>query len=174
MLFGANGEVTTNKTDEISLEAASMIMEAAMLDSLSTEEIIAFLENTQDVNDALQNEILEERSIVRLDKKARMSHAVKMAEFEIAKEKNDKNYRKLLTVWKMEKELEEAIHKKYNAQAQQRAKKTVRGVNKSISKAINKASSNLKKDLNPEIKQKGSTKPVKPMSVGSVPLAKIK
>lgn len=173
MLFGENGNVIEEALDEVSTEATSMILEAAILATSSDEEIEAFLENTTAVNDLLQREILEERTIVRLDKKAKLNRAIKVAEFQIAKEKNDKNFRKLITIWKMERECEAAIHKKYHTQAVSRAKKASRKGSGTSSNVVNRAAKGLKKELNPEAKIKGSTPSVKPLRV-NVPMAKIK
>lgn len=123
MLFDAeNGREVE---DEIISAEESFYMNEAMMCELSNEELSMFLENADAVREAVDNGILLERTIVRLDKKAKLSKARKMAIFTIAKEKNDPNFKKLLTVWKMERYLEAVLEKKYGNEAMRRAKKHV-------------------------------------------------
>lgn len=171
MLFNSEGSVSADSMD-FTVEERANIFEQSILESCSAEEIREFLEDSAAVNEAIRQEIVTERNIVRLDKKTKLSHAQKMAEFELAKKKNDRDFRKLLTVWKMERELEAKIHKKYGQQAKtlgkknfnesMRNKKNTTGKLSTISK---KAENNIKKQFNPEIKTKGTTKPVKPLPV---------
>lgn len=124
MLFNRNGSFETPE-EEISTESVNYIMEAFVTENFTEDELSMFLENQTEVDDALRNNILMEKTIVRLDKKAKLSKATKMAVFEIAKEKNDPKFKKLLTVWKMERFLENHLEKKYGNEAARRAKKAV-------------------------------------------------
>lgn len=63
MLFG---ETNTN-TEEISMEASQYIMEGVVLDTLSADEIEECLEDSHDINTALAENVLMEKTIVRLD-----------------------------------------------------------------------------------------------------------
>ena len=145
MLFNREGSIDT---EVISTESQAYIMEAAMLENLSQEEISAFLENSTEVTSAVNENILMEKTIVRLDKKAKLSKAHKMAIFTIAKEKNDPKYKKLVTVWKMERFLEAYLAKKYGNAALRRAKETMRNSSKSSSSVIQKVAANAKSQLN--------------------------
>lgn len=145
MLFNTTGRT---ENEEISLEAQSLILECALQDELTSEEMEAFLESHTDVNIAQGEEILLEKSIVRLDKKAKLSKAQKMAVFTIAKEKNDPKFKKLLTVWRMERFLEGYLDKKYGNEALRRAKKSVNKAAASKSTVIKKAANNVAKQLN--------------------------
>lgn len=147
MLFNNNGSVIP-ETDEISLEATSYISEMMMLDTLTSEDIRSFCESQEEVDAAIADGILMERTIVRLDKKAKLSKATKMAVFTIAKEKNDQDFKKLTTVWRMERYLEAKLEKKYLNEAMRRAKKSVAKSANSKSKTVKKAASTGKKDLN--------------------------
>ena len=184
MLFNENGEsIVGESAVDFTVEEMGNIMEQAILESCTSEEIEEFLQDSAAVNEAIRQEVVTERNIVRLDKKTKLSRAQKMAEFEIAKKKNDKDFRRLLTIWRMEREAEARIHKKYGAQAQVLGKKKF---NESLHKkknagnkssVINKATNNAKKQFNPEIKSKESSRPtatkIKPLNV-QVPLAKLK
>ena len=146
MLFDKNGYESTD--DMMSAEESMYMMEAVM-NELSNDELSVFLEDSEAVQDAVNNGILLERTIVRLDKKAKLSKAKKMAIFMIAKEKNDINFKKLQKVWRMERYLEAVLEKKYGNEASRRAKKFVqrkkdkKGVNAMMKTAINKANSQL-------------------------------
>lgn len=149
MLFDKYGN---GMDDEyISSEESAYIMEAAMLD-LSDEDLSMFLESVSEVDAALAENVLMEKTIVRLDKQAKLSRAQKMAIFQIAKEKNDPKYKKLVTVWKMERYLEAYLTKRYGNVALRRAKKTVNNHTNSKSKIVRKAAKKTKGLLNTPIK----------------------
>lgn len=138
MLFDKNGEIVDNFENEN--ETTSMIIEAAIMDTFSSEELQDILENNAyDLDKACNEGILCERTIVRLDKHAKKSKAEKMAEFQIAKEKNDRDFKKLMTIWKLERFLEEKIHKRYGAQAKTLAKQKLKAAKNTKSKVVGKA-----------------------------------
>lgn len=148
MLFDNRGVMESQHSDELSAEAQSLIMEAAITESVSEEELTAFLESNIEVNAAINDNILLERTIVRLDKKAKLTRAQKMAVFTIAKERNDPQLKKLLTVWRMEKYLEGILLKKYGNEALRRARKAVRNSSNSKSKMMKTVASRVKSQLN--------------------------
>lgn len=153
MLFGKDGNFDNHEEFKLTTEAMSNIMEAAILDTVTPEEIQAFLENHTEVQTALKEQVLLEKTIVRLDKKARLSRAQKMAVFEIAKQKNDPKFKKLLTIWRMERYLENFLMKKYGNQAMRMARQAMRSGGKSKSNLIKKVADNIHKQLNTPIKQ---------------------
>lgn len=149
MLFGRRGlEPTQYHSEEITQESLAMIMEAAMADALTQEELEAFLENYNEVSNAIGEEVLMEKSIVRLDKQAKLSRAQKVAVFTVAKEKNDPLFKKLLTVWRMERFLEAQLFKKYGNEGMRRAKKAMQQGSQSKSNLVKKVAKNLQKQLN--------------------------
>lgn len=132
--------------EEMSAEDSALIVEAALCENLSKEELEGFLENAEAVSESINSEILLERSIVKLDKKAKLSQAQKVAIFTVAREKKDPKFKKLVTLWKIEKKLENYLEKKYAAEGLRRAKKaltTKKPKSKVVSKAIDKAKSLL-------------------------------
>lgn len=137
MLFDNDG-IEINEYDAAT-EAEAMIIESAMLDTFSSEELESLTENTYDLGKAVNEDILVERSIVRLDKQAKKNKAFKMAVFQIAKEKNDRDFKKLMTIWKLERFLEGKLVKRYSAQAEQLAKKSLKKAKNTKSKAVQKA-----------------------------------
>ena len=146
MLFEKNGFVSngmdTNANDD------ALIMEAAIMDTLNNEEIEMALENTMDVDMAVNQEIVQERTIVRLDKKAKKTKAEKMAIFTIAREKKDPDFKKLLTVWKLERFLEAKLERKYASKAKIRAKEVLNRAAKSKSKMVKNVANKASKMIN--------------------------
>lgn len=148
MLFNTPENVEPVVSEEITTEAMAMIMEAAILDQTSPEELQAFLENHTDVNAAIRDEVLVERTIVRLDKTARINQAHKVAVFTVAREKNDPMFKKLLTVWRMERFLEDKLVKKYGNEGMRRARKSVTKSMNSRSNLVKKVATNVNKQFN--------------------------
>ena len=137
MIFDDNGLIINEFSNETEVNA--LIIECAILDTFSNEEIESLTENTYDLGKAINEDILVERSIVRLDKEAKKNKAYKMAIFQIAKEKNDRDFRKLLTLWKLERFIEAKLEKRYGAQAKQLAKQAMKKSKNTKSKAVGKA-----------------------------------
>lgn len=98
-----------------------LIMEACLRESLSPDEMKQFLESGA-ADSLVRMGLLSEKSIVRLDKQAKMSRAETQAMLAIAKEKGDRDFKKLTTVWKLRKFLLSKLEKRYGSQAKQRAK----------------------------------------------------
>lgn len=65
-----------------------------------------------------------EVSVVRLDKKARKQRAYKLAILQCAKDDDNKDYKKLETIWRMEKFLFRKLEKRYMARARSRMNQT--------------------------------------------------
>ena len=83
-----------NLIDEepMSKEDSALILEAVILDTLTSEEIEYTLENFMpDLNKAVDEELVQERSIVRLDKAAKISKATRTAEYNMAKKRKEFN-----------------------------------------------------------------------------------
>ena len=148
MLFSSNGRSLPVSEADLTLESQSLIMEAALLENLSAEELEAFLESHTETNAAVRDEVLLEKTIVRLDKKARLSQAQKVAVFTVAKEKNDPLFKKLLTVWRMERFLENQLFRKYGNEGLRRAKKAMMKSSNSTSSLVKKVANNMNKQLN--------------------------
>lgn len=151
MLFS---ETKVQDVTGISEEATQLVAEAALIDGLSNAELEELVESADVCKDMVDNGIVMERTIVRLDKKAKISRAYKTAVFTIAREKKDPKFKKLLTVWRMERTLEAYLMKKYHAEAMKRAKISVAKLqsgkkdtkNKVVGKAVAKAKEQFNQD----------------------------
>lgn len=136
MLFDNGTGAMTDET--ISTESVSCILEAAMCESFTSEEIADFVADPDATGTAVSEGVLMEKSIVRLDKKAKLQSAYKSALFVIAKENNDRDFKKLVTIWKTERALEAKIEKKYKNEAMRRAKLAMKEAKKSKLPILNK------------------------------------
>lgn len=129
MFFTNTGAITNPvnnvSEDEATLESMQMINEAAISAFLTEDEQVELLESHSEVASLINNDIVTEKTLVRLDKKARINQVQKMSVFTIAKEKNDPIFRKLLTVWRIERNLEKKLFDKYGSEGMRRAKSTV-------------------------------------------------
>lgn len=67
-----------------------------------------------------------EVSIVRLDKKAKKQQAYKLAILQCARDDDNKDYKKLETIWRMEKFIFRKLEKRYSARAKSRMKQTAK------------------------------------------------
>lgn len=137
---------------EINDADARVITEAAILEGLSAEEAGAVSEDAQLCQDLIKQDIVTERTIVRMDKKAKLSRAFRTAVFTIARRKKDVKFKKLLTIWRMERNLEAYLIKKYRSEALRMAKESLKrkplpsgnGANSgAVRKAINTAKGQL-------------------------------
>lgn len=152
MIFGNTGAPASHISTEATLEDEAIIMEAALYDAMSVEEIQAILESGVEANLALNDEIVTERTIVRLDRKAQISQAKQASIFTIARERNDPDMKRLLTIWRMERRLEAKLEKKYGNEAERRAKKTVEKRRRSKSMLGKRVNMNMTKSKAPKQK----------------------
>ena len=118
---------------------AESILEA----TLSSDELEALCENTSELALLQDENILNEKSIIRFDKNAKLKRAESQAIIIIAREKKDRDLNKLLRVWKMRKILLERLRRKYYNAAKARAKQMVRNLGKSKSNTAKKASNRV-------------------------------
>lgn len=147
-LFNAYGDFADLPETEMTTENLSSIIGTMILENCTAEEIEDFMNNPAEVQAAQMGNILTERTIVRFDKKAKLSRSYATALFQVAKEKKDRMFKKLLTVWKMERFLEGHLHKKYGNEAMRRAKKAQQAAHKSPVKLAQKAAERVKNSLN--------------------------
>ena len=147
MLFNNEGR-TIIEESAIDSESLAYVTEQLVAEGLSNEELAEFLENSTEVNTALSESVLLERTIVRLDKKAKYSRAKKMAVFAIAKKKKDRYYKKLVMAWKMERKMEDLLMQKYGAPADKLAREAIRNAKNSKSSMIKKAADKAKSVFN--------------------------
>ena len=103
----------------------ALVCEALILEAYGSG---AGLENflNEHSNRLVKEGLLNEKSIVRLDKYAKLSRAESQAVLILAKKNNDRDYKKLITLFKLKKVLKERLEKKYANAAKRYAKQMVK------------------------------------------------
>ena len=114
------------EADEEELAEESLAY-AALMDSASMDEIADVAEDYNDIQDLSGIfGVAMEKTIIRMDRNARFRHLSKQAELNAARAANDPNYKKLMKVWAMERELEKRIHQRWNSKGQKVARVKIR------------------------------------------------
>ena len=111
---------------------------------LSYDELETLAENKEELAILMDENILNEKSIVKFDKPAREKRLEAQSIIVIARERGDRDLNKLLRVWKMRKILLDRLKKKYGNAAKQRARQMMRNFGKSKSKTANRVASKRK------------------------------
>lgn len=135
-------ELTPDESQRVDDTMNAVATPLLLKSELSEEEIKEFTESA-DCDIAEAEGFLTERTIVKFDKNAKKSQLYEVAVFACAREKNDPLYRKLETVWKMERILKAKLRKKYNAPAQKKVKEYLARAKKSKSGILAKIASKL-------------------------------
>lgn len=108
-------------------QAALLYIAALEAAEEDIEDEAATTESTSIMEGVLpEDQAVVEASIVRLDKKAKKQRAYKLSILQCAKESDDKQYKQLETLWRMEKFLFRKLEKKYAARARSRMTQTAK------------------------------------------------
>ena len=134
----AAGTVVESVEPEFVSESDMATLLAFALEEVCNEEEIEELKESAD-SGAVMFTPVEERTIVKLDKKAKKQQTYKVALYQVAKENNDPNYDKLVTLWKAERELELRLEKRWHSKATSRMKQMASEASKSKSNTVKKA-----------------------------------
>jgi hypothetical protein len=113
-------------------------------DELSPEEVDEFTESV-DADILVAEGYLTEKTIVKMDKKAKRAQLYEVALYKVAREHNDKNYWKLQTVYKMERQLKAKLRARYHSEANRKVKEYLARAQKSKSGILSKIATKLKK-----------------------------
>lgn len=80
-----------------------------------------------------EDAVVMEKTIVKMDKQAKKQRAYKLAILQCAKDDDNQDYKKLETLWKMDKYLMRRLEKKYAQKARSRMKQTSKKANSNTS-----------------------------------------
>lgn len=100
--------------------------------NLTESEVAEFIESV-DSDIAVSEGFLTEKTIVKFDKTAKKAQLYEVAVAACAREHKDPLYKKLETVYKMERVIKAKLRKKYNAEAQKKVKEYLARARKSKS-----------------------------------------
>jgi len=126
-------------------EGNQLIVEGIILDALAEAGLSYLDEDT--AFELLKEDLLSEKNIIRFDKKTKRKHNTNRAVLVIAKEKNDRDFKKLVKVMKMRRILLNRLQNKYGSKAAIRAKQAEKTGTLSKIVAKIKKGSVRKKDL---------------------------
>ena len=145
-LESADGTIEIDP-EVMSEEDRCLIIEAALLDSMSRDELKAYLESDEFQQD-VENGVLTEsiKTKVKLNRYAEEKRRAKMAVFSIARERKDPEMRKLEKAWAKARKAEEKLAKKYGTEALKRARKAMAAKKNEASNAVKKATTNTAED----------------------------
>lgn len=138
MMF-LNEELTSDALDlegfnTDTAEGDAIIEQAILEDALIDCNMKMLDENT--MAELLSEELLSERNILKWDKKAKKKYAKNKAVLVIAREKNDRLFKKLITVMKMRRKLLNQLNDKYGTKADARVRQKMN--NHNMAKAVSK------------------------------------
>lgn len=120
--------VGTDPADGL-IEAAeeSICANAYLMDIASQDEICDIAESSEEMSEISDMMgMAMETSIVRLDRKSRLKHLRKANVLNLARKANNPKYKKLLTLWKMERDLESDLDAFYGSKASTLANQQIR------------------------------------------------
>lgn len=125
------------KSDQVD---EAVFASCALMDLTSSDELQTLAESVEDMSDVSEVfGIAMERTIVRLDRNDRMKHLRKANVLALARKDNHAKYRKLLTLWQMERTLEKDLESIYRGRADQLARKQIQNYAANGVKKIPKA-----------------------------------
>lgn len=140
----ATGEVSVEgvmDTEPVAEGTMAAVLTAALEDTCTEEELDELFEQAS--NGTITLTPVEERSIVKLDKKAKKQQAYKVALYKAAHEMNLKEFKQLKTLWAAEKELDLIIERKAHNRANQIMRETAKNHKESPIAKIKKAVDNI-------------------------------
>ena len=132
--LGYDGEDLLDRAEE-AIQHSAFLMDVASPSEL--EDVCESLEDINDLSDIMGFPM--EASIVRLDRASRLKHLRKANVLSLARKNNDSRFNKLLTIWKMERDLEKGLEQIYGSRALQMANQQIRNYATNGVKKIPKA-----------------------------------
>ena len=109
---------------------SKLINEMVVVNTLSPDSLKKVIESVQACNELVDMDIVDESNIIRMRNDNPMHNAKMAAVFTVAAEENDTNFRKLVSLWGMEKIIESALVKEYGEKAERRLKMNVHKMDK--------------------------------------------
>ena len=132
--YGMTGDDPFDVAEEAVFAAAAL---QDLASSAEINELASSTEAMSDISDMMG--IAMERTIVRLDRNARFKHLRKANTLSLARKDMHPKFKKLLTVWKMERALEGELDRIYRNKATQLAKQQIKNYAANGIKRIPKA-----------------------------------
>jgi len=131
----------SKRVDDVINTVATPILLNSELDDADIKEFVEGL----DIDIAVAEGFLTERTIVRFDKNAKKAQLYEVAVRAVAREKKDPLYRKLETLEKMKRIIEAKLRAKYDSPARRKVKEYIDRAKKSKSTILSKIAHKLSK-----------------------------
>lgn len=129
------------KEDDVVDQAEEAFIAAMLLREFASpaelEELAESYDDMAEISDDMG--IAMERTIVRLDRGARLRHLRKANTLTLARKANHAKFRKLMTIWKIERQLEGELDRIYGNKASQLARQQIKNYAANGIKKIKKA-----------------------------------
>lgn len=129
----------SRRVDDTMNAVATPLLLQKEMDEAALQEFV----ESVDCDIAVQEGFLTERTIVKFDKNARRSQLYEVAVAAVAREKKDPLYKKLQTVYKMERILKAKLRKKYHSQANAKVREYLANAKKSKTGILSKIANKL-------------------------------
>lgn len=154
-----NGNIQTaepteyeSMTESQMVQILTVAMEDAAVEEL-TESLLSD-ENQSILEGVLPDDlVVMEKTIVKLDKRAKKNRAYKLAILQCAKDDDNKEYKQLETIWKMHNFIMRRLEKRYAQKARSRMKQTGKkasgknGFTKKVKSSLTRSEKETKKAL---------------------------
>lgn len=141
---GETAELNDEESQNVDAVINSVATPILISQELNDEEVKEFVEGV-DGAIAEAEGFITEKTIVKFDKNAKKAQLFEIALAAVAREKKDPLYRKLETVYKMERILKAKLRKKYRSQATAKMKEYLSRARKSKSGILARIASKLSK-----------------------------
>lgn len=138
-------ELTPDESQRVDDTMNTVATPILIQDELNDEESVREFVESVDSDIAVAEGFLTERTIIKFDKNAKKAQLYEVAVAACAREKKDPLYKKLETVYKMERILKGKLRKKYNSSAQKKVKEYLARAKKSKSSIISRIANKLTK-----------------------------
>lgn len=126
--------------DTLNTVGTSVLVKDQLLsDSIDVEEFV----ESVDCDILEQEGFITERTIIKFDKHAKRAQLFEIAVQAVAREKNDPLYKKLETVYKMERIIKSKLRKRYHTQANNKVKEYLNRAKKSKSGILSKIANKI-------------------------------
>lgn len=123
----------------------TLLYESVIYNSLTADELNALCENTTELNILKGEGLLSEKTqVIKINKEGQLKRLEGQAILVLARKAKDKDFIKLIKVWKMRRLLLDRLRKKHGAKAKVEAQKMYKALSRSKSTTAKKAASKSK------------------------------
>lgn len=152
------------RQDDLTKADEAAMAECALMDFATPDEIAELAESYGEMEDVSEIfGVAMEKTIVKMSRQDRLKHLTKQAIFTEARRAKDPRFKKLMSLWKMERAIEADLTRIYKSRAQKRAMQQIKnygsnGIKKVQRSPINNQNQVGKKSVSGAIAQRAVAK----------------